>query len=135
MNTMTDPRLTLSLLPETLAVARLSADAPLPGWVDWSDPFVTVSRTRDEVSVACLEARVPAEQQAERGWRAFKVEGPLDFALTGILARLATPLAEAGISIFAISTYDTDYLLVRAADLGAATAVLGRANILQLPLN
>lgn len=125
---MADTRLTLSLLPETLAVARLPAGAALPGWVDWSDPFVTVSRTRDELSVVCPEARVPAEAQAERGWRGFKVEGPLDFALTGILARLAAPLAEAGISIFAISTFDTDYLLVRAHDLAAATAVLQREN-------
>ncbi|WP_225769301.1 ACT domain-containing protein [Inquilinus sp. Marseille-Q2685] len=129
---MTGPRLTLSLLPETLAVARLPADASLPGWINWSDPFVTVSRTRDELSVACPEARVPAEAQAERGWRGFKVQGPLDFALTGILARLAAPLAEAGISIFAISTYDTDYLLVRAADLDAATAVLRRENTVRV---
>jgi hypothetical protein len=129
---MAAARLTLSLLPETLAVARLPAGAALPGWVDWSDPFVTVSRTRDELSVVCPEARVPAEAQAERGWRGFKVEGPLDFALTGILARLAAPLAEAGISIFAISTFDTDYLLVRAGDLAAATAVLQRENTVRV---
>ena len=125
---MAETHLTLSLLPETLAVVRLPAGTAVPGWVDWSDPFVTVSRTRDELSVACAEARVPADAKAERGWRAFKVEGPLDFALTGILARLAVPLAEAGISIFAISTYDTDYLLVRAAEMEAATAVLQREN-------
>jgi hypothetical protein len=130
---MTDPRLILSLLPETLAVARLPADAVLPGWVDWSDPFVTVSRTRDELSVVCPEARLPPDFEtdnvkAERGWRGFKVEGPLDFALTGILSRLASPLAEAAISIFAISTFDTDYLLVRTRDLDAAVAVLQRQN-------
>lgn len=130
---MTDPRLILSLLPETLAVARLPADAALPGWIDWSDPFVTVSRTRDELSVVCPEARLPPDFEAdnvkaERGWRGFKVEGPLDFALTGILSRLASPLAEAAISIFAISTFDTDYLLVRARDLDAAVAVLQRQN-------
>ncbi|WP_026870738.1 ACT domain-containing protein [Inquilinus limosus] len=129
---MAETRLTLSLLPEMLAVARLPAGALLPGWVDWSDPFVTVSRTRDELSVVCPEARVPGDVRAERGWRGFKVEGPLDFALTGILARLAAPLAEAGISIFAVSTYDTDYLLVRAADLEAATAVLRRQNELRV---
>jgi hypothetical protein len=125
---MTDPRLILSLLPETLAVTRLPAEAALPGWVDWSDPFVTVSRTRDELSVVCPEARLPDDVKAERGWRGFKVEGPLDFALTGILSRLASPLAEAAISIFAISTFDTDYLLVRARDLDAAVAVLQRQN-------
>jgi hypothetical protein len=124
--------LTLSLLPETLAVARLPAGTALPGWIDWTDPFVTVSRTRDELSVVCPEARVPAEAQAERGWRGFKVEGPLDFALTGILARLAAPLADAGISIFAISTFDTDYLLVRSGDLDAATAVLQQTNTVRI---
>ncbi|WP_343714309.1 ACT domain-containing protein [Inquilinus sp.] len=129
---MTGTRLTLSLLPEILAVARLPAGAALPGWVDWSDPFVTVSRTGDELSVVCPEARVPADAQAERGWRGLKVEGPLDFALTGILARLAAPLAEAGISIFAISTFDTDYLLVRAGDLDAAIAVLQRENTVRV---
>jgi len=129
---MAEARLILSLLPETLAVARLPAGSPLPGWIDWADPFVTVSRTSDEMSVVCLEARVPAETQAERGWRGFKVEGPLDFALTGILARLAAPLAEAGISIFAISTYDTDYLLVRTGDLDAAIAVLQRENTVRV---
>jgi len=125
--------LTLSLLPETLAVARLPAGAALPGWIDWSDPFVTVSRTRDELSVVCPEARLPPGfEEAERGWRGFKVEGPLDFALTGILARLAAPLAEAGISIFAISTFDTDYLLVRSGDLAAATTVLQQANTVRI---
>ena len=125
---MTEARLTLSLLPETLALARLPADAALPGWIEWSDPFVSVSRTRDELSVVCPEARLPDNVKAERGWRGFKVEGPLDFALTGILSRLAAPLAEAAISIFAISTFDTDYLLVRARDLDAAVAVLQRQN-------
>ena len=125
---MAETRLVLSLMPETLAVARLPGGAALPGWVDWSDPFVTVSRTHDELSVVCPAVRVPEDVQAERGWRGFKVEGPVDFALTGILARLAAPLAEAGISLFAISTYDTDYLLVRAADLEDATAVLRREN-------
>ncbi|MDR6291726.1 MULTISPECIES: ACT domain-containing protein [Inquilinus] len=129
---MSEARLVLSLLPETLAVARLPAGAALPGWIDWTDPFVTVSRTRDELSVVCPEARLPADVQAERGWRGFKVEGPLDFALTGILARLAAPLAEAGISIFAISTYDTDYLLVRGGDLDAATAVLQQTNTVRI---
>ena len=129
---MSEARLVLSLLPETLAVARLPAGAALPGWIDWTDPFVTVSRTRDELSVVCPEARLPADVQAERDWRGFKVEGPLDFALTGILARLAAPLAEAGISIFAISTYDTDYLLVRGGDLDAATAVLQQTNTVRI---
>jgi hypothetical protein len=67
------------------------------------------------------------EGRIEPGWRAIKVAGPLDFSLTGILATLASPLAEAGISLFAVSTYDTDYVLVREVDLGRAQAVLRAA--------
>ncbi|HYH21017.1 MAG TPA: ACT domain-containing protein [Azospirillum sp.] len=118
-----DP-LGLMLLPDTLAVARLEAGQGVPPWVDWSDPLVSVTRTAEELSVVCPECRVPEEVRAERGWRAFKVDGPLDFALTGILAGLAVPLAEAGVSIFALSTFDTDYLLVRSADVERAVTTL-----------
>ncbi|WP_245593399.1 ACT domain-containing protein [Azospirillum halopraeferens] len=123
--------LTLTLLPGTLAVCRLPPGGGVPAWVNWGDPLVAVIRTADEVSVVCADARVPDGVQAERGWRAFKVEGPLDFALTGILARLTAPLAEAAIPVFALSTYDTDYLLVRAdkADHAAvALEAVGRIN-------
>ena len=72
----------------------------------------------------CAAARVPDGVRAQRGWRALAVEGPLDFALTGVLAAVAVPLAEAGISIFAVSTYDTDYVLVRADRLADAVAAL-----------
>ena len=118
------PRLTLTLLPDRLAVCRLAPDAALPPWLDWSGGLISLTRTSDELSIVCAEERVPDTVQAERGWRALKVLGPLDFALTGILAGLAAPLAEAGISLFALSTYDTDYVLVRAADLERALAVL-----------
>jgi hypothetical protein len=116
--------LKLRVLPEVLAVCRLAPDAALPDWIDTSAGFLTISRTPDELSLVCDRERVPEGVRAERGWRAFKVEGPLDFALTGILAALAGPLADAGISIFAISTFDTDYLLVRESTLGQAIAVL-----------
>lgn len=119
------PPLTLTLLAGELAVARLDAGQGVPGWVDWTDPLVSVTRTPEELSVVCADSRVPEGVQAERGWRAFKVEGPLDFALTGILARLTAPLAEANIPVFAVSTYDTDYLLVRSADAGRAADTLG----------
>lgn len=118
--------LKLIVLPDVLAVCRLPPDAALPAWIDTSAGFLTISRTEDELSLVCDLDRVPGGVRAERGWRAFKVEGPLDFALTGILAALATPLAEAGISIFAISTFETDYLLVRETELERAVAVLGR---------
>ena len=119
-------RLGLSVLDDPLAVCRLAPGAALPDWLSWSGKLTAVCRTPEELSLVCLERDVPDDVRAERGWRAFKVEGPLDFALTGVLAGLAAPLAEAGISIFAISTFDTDYLLVRAADLDGARSVLAR---------
>lgn len=121
---MTDP-LRLELTPGELAVSRLAPDAPVPAWA--AGPFWSVTRTPAELSVVCPAEAVPAEVTAERGWRSFRVAGPLDFALVGILARLTAPLAAEGISIFALSTYDTDYLLVRAADVARAAAALRRA--------
>ncbi len=125
--------LRLSVLPGRLAVCRLDAGAAVPAWAamegdDGGGSIVSVSRTAEELSIVCPEPRVPAaiagESRVERGWRAFKVEGPLDFALTGILARLSGCLAEAGVSIFAISTFDTDYLLVREAQFAMASTAL-----------
>lgn len=121
-----EKRLRLSLLDDRLAVCRLAPDAALPSWLAWRGDLVSVTRTGKELSVVCPQGAVPSDVAAERDWRAFEVEGPLDFALTGVLAGLATPLAEAGIGIFVLSTYDTDYLLVRAADLQRAQAVLSR---------
>ncbi|WP_199231691.1 ACT domain-containing protein [Azospirillum sp. TSO35-2] len=116
--------LTLSVLPDRLAVAQLPPGSGLPAWLDWSDPLVGATRSGDELSILCPEDRVPADVKAERGWRAFKVEGTLDFSLFGILARIAVPLAQAHVPIFAISTYNTDYVLVRADDLDKAADVL-----------
>ncbi len=89
--------------------------------------FVSITRTPDELSVVCAEVSVPDEVKAGRGWRALRVAGSLDFALTGVLAALAVPLAEAGVSIFALSTYDTDYVLLREVDLPREVATLGVA--------
>ena len=119
-------QLILSVLPDRLAICRLPADAPVPAPSSvgglWS-----VTRTQDELSLVLPEPEASAEGRIEPGWRALKVAGPLDFSLTGILAALATPLAAAGISLFAISTYDTDYVLVREADLERAKTVLRAA--------
>jgi uncharacterized protein len=112
----------LRALPGTLAICRLGPDEAIPAWASGS--LVSITRTADELSVVCDEAAVPGEVRAERGWRALQVEGPLDFALTGVLAALTTPLAGAAIPIFAVSTFDTDYLLVRAQDLSPATSAL-----------
>ncbi len=120
---MPDKPLNLQLRPETLAVCRLEPGCQVPDWA-MQAPFCSVTRTPDEVSVVCRERAVPEEAKAERGWRILKVEGPLDFSMTGVLACLAKPLAEANVSIFVLSTYDTDYLLVRDRDIASAVAVL-----------
>lgn len=115
--------LTLSVLDETLAICRLDRDASIPEWALGSS-FCSITRTPDELSLVCLETTVPDEVAASRGWRCIRVDGTLDFSLTGILAGLARPLADAGISIFAVSTYDTDYLLVEATNLARSVVVL-----------
>lgn len=101
----------IAIQPETLAVCRLDAAAELPSWAGGT--FTSVTRTSLELSIVCAESNVPPGIPAERGFRALMVRGPLDFSLVGVLSSLADPLAQAGISIFAISTFDTDYILVR----------------------
>ena len=118
--------LTLTFLGERLAIARFAPSAPLPSWLPASG-FTSVTRTADELSIVCAETSVPQDATAERGWRAFRVEGPLDFALTGILASVVAPLAEARIPVFAIATYDTDYVLVREARVAEAAIALRAA--------
>jgi hypothetical protein len=118
--------LTLILLPQTFAVCRLGPTEPLPSWAT-SGALCSVTRTPSELSVVCPQASVPDGIPAERGWRCLVVAGPLDFALAGILASLATPLAAAGIALFALSTYDTDYLLVKADQVARAVDVLSAA--------
>ncbi len=110
------PGLTLDILPYPLAVCRLSPDHKLPDWLWWL-PFASVTRTGNELSLVIPQAHVPEGWVAARDWAGLAVRGPLDFALIGVLAALSGTLAEAGISLFALSTYDTDYILVRQADL------------------
>ncbi len=118
--------LTLILLPEIFAICRLAPNAPVPPWAD-KGQFSAIMRTPDELSIVCQQNHVPDDTMAEWGWRCLKVAGPLDFALTGILATLTTPLAQAGISIFALSTYDTDYLLVKEISIVQAVTALRAA--------
>ncbi len=119
--------LTLSLLPDAYAVCRLDPAAAIPAWATAGALFCAM-RTPDELSLMCAEAYLPqGGVQAEKGWRAFKLEGPFDFGLTGILASALNPLAEAGIGIFALSTYDTDYVLVKEAQREQAIRALRQA--------
>lgn len=119
--------LPLTLLREPLAICRLEAGAPLPAWTEAARAFLSVGRTPTELSIVADAAVVPPGVPGERGWRALRVEGPLPLDLVGILASVAAPLAEAGISIFPIATYDTDYVLVKGADLERARAALAAA--------
>jgi hypothetical protein len=107
------------------AIARLPADAEIPAWV--GGPFCSLTRTVDELSIVVAENLLPAGVTAEAGWRLLAVEGPLDFSQIGVLASLADPLTAAEVSLFAISTYDTDYLMVRRTDLQRAREVLEKA--------
>ncbi|MEI8301264.1 MAG: ACT domain-containing protein [Chlamydiota bacterium] len=106
--------LVLILLTGDLSVCQMNAKDPIPSWAS-SSKFFSITRTEDELSVVCSSDCVPDEIKCEKDWIAYKVVGPLDFGLTGILASIAKPLAEANISIFAISTYDTDYILIKKA--------------------
>lgn len=115
---------TLRVLVGRYAVCRLAPDAEVPAWA-WGPGFASVTRTAAELSVVCRQAAVPPEVEAERDWVVVHVEGPLDFGLTGVLASLVVPLAEAEIPVFAVSTFDTDYLLVKAVHHKRALAVLG----------
>ena len=115
--------LTLTVVPARFAICRLAPDAPLPAWATAGE-FVSFTRTPEELSIVCRQATVPEGVVAERDWRCIKAEGPLDFSLTGVLASLTSPLAEAGVSVFALSTYLTDYLLVREDDLERAVDAL-----------
>jgi len=117
------PRLALSILESPLAIVRLEPAAPVPAWA-WVGELCSVTRSDDELSIVCGDAGVPPNARAQRGWRALKVAGPLDFSLTGVLAALTDPLAQARISIFALSTFDTDYVLVRGKDIDRACEVL-----------
>jgi hypothetical protein len=121
------PSLPLVVEDGLLAVCRLPPNAPLPAWAARAHRFLTVSRTPEELSITADAELVPPEAPGERGYRAIKVDGTLALDLIGVLASIAGPLADSRIAIFAISTYDTDYVLVKAADLARAVAALERA--------
>ncbi len=120
---MSSPLLKLVILAERLAVCRLDAKAPIPEWAS-GESFLSISRTRDELSVICEDHFVPAGVQASRGWRGLKIVGPLDLDLVGSLVSVAVPLAHSNISIVPVGTFETDYVLVRDRQLGDAIKAL-----------
>jgi uncharacterized protein len=115
--------LRLSVLEERLAVCRLDPGSEPPAWA-MAARFFSVTRTADELSVVCSEQDVPPEVLCERGWRAFKLEGPFEFGMMGVLSSVAVPLAEREVSILTIATYDTDYVFVQESQLNLAARAL-----------
>lgn len=116
---MVEKILTMKLLKEKYGVCRLYKDETIPLWAQNSN-FFSITKTNDELSIVCAENDIPSDIKCEKDWRILKVEGPLDFSLIGILSSISTILAQKGISIFAISTYDTDYILVKNKDIDNA---------------
>ena len=122
---MTAEKLKFEVLVDTLGVCRLGASESIPQWA-YLGEFFSVTKTTEELSIVCPEVVIPEAVICERGWRALKIAGILDFSLVGILSVVATILAKAGISIFAVSTYNTDYILVKATDLEGALQALAQ---------
>jgi uncharacterized protein len=116
----------LSLLSETFAICRLAPDAAVPEWATQGQ-FFSITRTIDELSVIAEMALVPERLRTAVSWRVMKVHGPFEFAEVGVLASLVEPLAAASVSVFTISTFDTDYLLVQSSQLRDAVAGLRSA--------
>jgi hypothetical protein len=113
-------------LPDSYAVVRLQPGSELPEWVD-KGPFRSVTRTDHEVSVVCRDHDVPEGESVDRGWTVLEVMGPLDFSLSGVVASLVQPLASEELPIFVISTFESDYVLIRSSDLGRAADILEEA--------
>lgn len=116
----------LQFIPGLYAICRLESKSGIPSWAAQGD-FFSITRTKDELSIVCEEKNVPEGVLFAGGYAALKVQGPLDFSLTGILSSISAVLANANISIFALSTYDTDYILLRESDRTAASLALKNA--------
>jgi predicted N-acetyltransferase YhbS len=120
------PRLSLRTVAGTFAVCKLPSDSPIPSWATAGDVF-SVTRTLDELSLVCREQFVPQDAACERDWGCLRVAGSMPFTLIGVLASLTAAVARAGIGVFAVSTFDTDYLFIQQVDMPRAIAALRAA--------
>ncbi|MBU3174926.1 ACT domain-containing protein [Clostridium estertheticum] len=120
---MSEKILTMKLLSEKFGVCRVNKNELIPDWVKNSS-FYSITKTADELSIVCSQDSIPSNIKCEKDWRILKVEGPLDFSLIGIISSISTVLALKRISIFAVSTYDTDYILVKNKDIDNAVLAL-----------
>jgi hypothetical protein len=119
-------RLKFSLLSQKFAICRFAPEAPIPDWAD-RGPFTSITRNQYELSIVCPEGQVPEQVQAEREWICLKLEGPIPFSETGVLSSFVKPLSDRAIPIFVVSTYDTDYVLVKETWAKRALAILKEA--------
>ncbi|WP_257388102.1 ACT domain-containing protein [Tahibacter caeni] len=113
--------LTFHVLPGRFAVLRFEPDAPIPGWATSGD-FFCIARTDDELSIVCRQDLAPADATCSAGWSCLKLVGPFAFDETGIVASVTTILADAGIGVFVVSTFDGDHLLIKETDVPAAVS-------------
>jgi hypothetical protein len=119
-------KLTLSVLPEKLGICHFAKNSYIPDWAK-DISFCSITRTPDELSIVCSQDKIPGGVLFEEDWRTFRLEGCVDGMYSvGIIASLSKPLAEAGISIFNISTYETNYLMVEDKNLQKATEILSK---------
>jgi uncharacterized protein len=119
-----DAHVELALMAQELAVCRLEEHDPVPDWA-WRGELVSITRARRELSIICAAGAVPEGiAKVERGWRTLVVTTEMDFSLTGVAASITAPLAEAGVSVLPVATYDTDYFLVKEERLADAIEAL-----------
>ncbi|GKU25270.1 ACT domain-containing protein [Clostridium folliculivorans] len=120
---MIEKILTMILLKDTYGVCRLDKNELIPAWAQKGE-FFSITKTTDELSIVCHEGNIPDNINCEKDWKILKIEGQLDFSLIGILSSISSILANKGISIFAVSTYDTDYILIKNKDIENAVKSL-----------
>jgi|ERR1700683_1255915 uncharacterized protein len=119
-------RLKFRWLSGPYAIVRLAPDAPVPDWATKGD-FISVTRSADELSVVCPAENLPVDVHSPHHWICYKLEGPFPFSQTGVLLSFIEPLSNRGVPIFAISTYDTDYVLVQEEFAGMTLQALDEA--------
>jgi len=123
---MNIPKLSFTILPDLFAICKLAARENLPSWA-FRGGFSSVTQTPEELSIVCPQNLVPAGVEATKGWKSLKIEAKLDFEMVGIVSSITSSMAEAGISIFAVSTFNTDYFFIKEEDLGSGVAALRKA--------
>ncbi|MFW6022407.1 MAG: ACT domain-containing protein [Halanaerobiaceae bacterium] len=116
--------LTLNVLEERSSICKMDNNSPIPMWVLKNRNFYSITKTSDELSIISLEKLVPEDVKQEKGWRALKIDGNLDFSLVGIVSSITGILAEMEISVFVMSTYNTDYIFIKEENMSRALETL-----------